>query len=368
MIVPEPLVEEKKKKKVIPTSQIQEPDPDPIVIKEKVEVPPVTEEPVVKKRTSRDIVNEMMNTSFPKPTYDPNRPEELKRLARSNAIAKGINLIGDTAGLAMGANVNRRNPDGKEAKYIDDMFKYIDDYDKKEERWNYQNTANEFRKNQLELSQLNTEEVLKNRDRVHADQKEQWVIGNEQRDRQLTNAEKQQVIANEQKDRQLTNAEEQQIISNEQKKQQLDNAAEAIKVRAAYYDDLAKYRSTGGNTSSSAYNVITSDGTEYPFTKAKYSEVRSRAYNEVEALREFDSKLFVPVLNGNEEITGWKLAPNKKDDDVVRAYIEMGKAAKDKVHNPTVDEIKKERAAVIGEKGKGDVVAEEEDDYNDIEY
>ena len=146
MIIPEPLVDEKKKKKVV-ASQVQEPDP---VIPQPIIPPPVEKtikqrqgnyvedfndlpegfqsnipvEPAPAKRDSRTIVSDIMGTTFPKPQYNVDREAEYRRLAKAASFSKGVNLLGDVVSLGVGANVNRRQADGKEQGYIKDMFDF----------------------------------------------------------------------------------------------------------------------------------------------------------------------------------------------------------------------------------------------------
>ncbi len=109
-------------------------------------------------RTSQDILKELFSYTPPKPTYDPNREEELRRIKRDSAISKGLNLLTDTIGLKQGANINRKQPDNTEARMLDNIFKYRDDYNRRMDEYNYQNFANKLRTGQIALSQANREE------------------------------------------------------------------------------------------------------------------------------------------------------------------------------------------------------------------
>lgn len=114
---------------------------------------------------------DILSYQAPKPTYDKNRPEELKRLARNNAIAKGLNLVGDTISLGTGANVNRREYDGAEEGYTKKMYDYIDDYNKRLDDWNWRDFAHQIRTGQLMLNQANADRNYgMQRDKMEQDQ------------------------------------------------------------------------------------------------------------------------------------------------------------------------------------------------------
>ena len=62
------------------------------------------------KKSAWDYYNEITSRSTPTPTYDQRRPEDLKRVARNTALAKGFSLIGDMISVQKGAKVKRRPP------------------------------------------------------------------------------------------------------------------------------------------------------------------------------------------------------------------------------------------------------------------
>lgn len=122
------------------------------------------EQPAVqrpKKKTAQEYIDEITNRELPKPYYDSNRPEELKRLARNNALAKGFSLIGDMVNLSKNAKVKKRQPDHMEAKYMNDFFQYLDKYGNAVDAWNAQNTARKDRTNQMQAGQANMDEQVR---------------------------------------------------------------------------------------------------------------------------------------------------------------------------------------------------------------
>jgi len=119
---------------------------------------PVTVSPGTQKRTSDDIMKEIFSYKPPQPTYDKNRPEELKRLAKTSAIGKGLNVLGDVIGLGTGANVQRRQPDNRELGYLQNLYKYTDDYNRRMDDWNWRDYMSRLRSGEMALSQANREE------------------------------------------------------------------------------------------------------------------------------------------------------------------------------------------------------------------
>jgi hypothetical protein len=127
--------------------------------------------PGPKPRTSQDIVKEIFSYTPPKPNYDPNRPDELKRLAQSSAIGKGLNLVGDFVGLGTEANVRRRQPDNKELGYLDNLYRYIDDYNRRMDDWNWKDYMTRLRGKEMELNLTEKEKDRELRDKsFQADQ------------------------------------------------------------------------------------------------------------------------------------------------------------------------------------------------------
>lgn len=169
------------------------------------------------KRTSSDIVREMFSYSPPKPTYDPNRPEELKRLARASALGKGLNVVGDIIGLGAGANVKRRQPDNRELGYLNSMYNYIDDYNRRMDDWNWKDYMNRLRGKETELGLLEKEKDREIRDRMfQADQI--WKQLGFQSDQaykkwQMEKAEKDQELAEKRIDQQADEARQRAAIA-----------------------------------------------------------------------------------------------------------------------------------------------------------
>lgn len=116
-----------------------------------------------KPTTHSDRMKELFALRMEKPAYDPNRPEELKRLARASVLAKGMNLIGDNIALAKNANVNRRQPDNTEKAYLGQMYNYLDNYTRRLDDWNYRDFVNKLRTGEMAMQQENWDRAFEQR-------------------------------------------------------------------------------------------------------------------------------------------------------------------------------------------------------------
>ncbi len=109
------------------------------------------------KRTSKDIINEIFSYTPPKPTYDPNRPEEIKRRMKLNALGQGFSVLGDMLSLGKGGNVVARPKDTTNDQLQKYIYDYTDRAAKVNDEWNYNNYMAKVKKGLTELDQLNTE-------------------------------------------------------------------------------------------------------------------------------------------------------------------------------------------------------------------
>jgi hypothetical protein len=135
--------------------------------------PDINSQPPAIKRTPDDILNEIYSYRPPTPTYDPNRPEELRRLARASAIGKGLNVLGDVIGLSAGANINPRPDDQRELGYLQSMYNYVDDYNRRMDEWNWRDFTTKLKAGELALSEANLKEERALRERMFESQ-EKW--------------------------------------------------------------------------------------------------------------------------------------------------------------------------------------------------
>lgn len=116
--------------------------------------------PTKPERTSRDIINEIFSYQPPKPTYDPNRPKEIKRRMRANAIGQGLSVLGDMLSLGKGGNVVARPKDQTNDQLQNYIYDYTDRAAKANDEWNYNNYMAKVKQGLTELDQLNTENKM----------------------------------------------------------------------------------------------------------------------------------------------------------------------------------------------------------------
>jgi len=114
-----------------------------------------------KTKSAQEYLDELFSIPQPKPIIDSKRPEDLARIQKANAIAKGLNIISDIVGLQKNAKINRRQADGIEARANEELFKYLDDYANKMDQFNYREYNN---KQQNAIMALNNAEREKQRE------------------------------------------------------------------------------------------------------------------------------------------------------------------------------------------------------------
>ena len=115
------------------------------------------EQPV---RTAKDITRDIFSAQMPQPTYDANRPEEIKRIAKLNAIGEGLKTIGDFVSLGVGANVRRREPDRTTPQLLSQLWQNVDKANAQKDNWNWQNYLAKIRNLNMELGQKNREDDI----------------------------------------------------------------------------------------------------------------------------------------------------------------------------------------------------------------
>ena len=118
---------------------------------------PAIEQP---KRTSSDIIREIFSYTPPKPTYDPNRPEEIKRRMKLNAFGQGLSVLGDMLSLGKGGNVVARTKDTTNDQLQSYLYDYTDRAARANDEWNYRDYMNKVKQGLTELDQMNTENTM----------------------------------------------------------------------------------------------------------------------------------------------------------------------------------------------------------------
>nr|WP_320022106.1 hypothetical protein [uncultured Draconibacterium sp.] len=264
------------------------------------------------RRTAQQYLDEITTYTPAKPVYDPNRPEELRRLARSNAIAKGLNLIGDMVSVQKGGNVNVRRPDNMEAKYTNDMYKYLDDYSRRTDQWNYRDWQGKMSAAKAGMTQANADRNFDAQERYRDELNHQRNIDNE---RQKAYQDAQVKNMNEDNKRQWNSL-------NETKRH---NRA----IEGKNNDQNRNYYGFGfGKDLKGPIVVKTRDGQEHVLSPQQASLLRDEAINNREELIKIYPHLFErkEILDERKRPTGryeWGLAKSADAVDLIRAFMDM---------------------------------------------
>lgn len=126
-------------------------------------------QPTQQPRTAQDILQSIYSIEAPRPTYDPNRPEEIKRIAKLNAIGEGLKSIGDMVALGKGANVTRREPDRTNPQMLSALWQNVDKANAQQDNWNWQNYLSKIRNANAELGQVNHDNTVARQEKNRAE-------------------------------------------------------------------------------------------------------------------------------------------------------------------------------------------------------
>lgn len=141
----------------------------------------IKELPAQVQPSADDRMKQLFELRAEKPVYDPQRPEELRRLARQSAIGKALSLIGDNIALAKNANVNRARPDNSEEEYQNKVYDYMDDYQRRLDTWNWRDFTNKLRNIQTAQDQGNWQKSFDQR-QANADRNFAYNSAKDERD------------------------------------------------------------------------------------------------------------------------------------------------------------------------------------------
>lgn len=265
-------------------------------------------EPKKSRNTADDIINHVWAIPSPKPAYDANRPEEIKRLMRNNALTNMFRTLGETFSLAKGGNVRRREPDQTNNQLLGAYWKSLDDYYNKMNDWQGQNYMNEIRKGLARVSQVN-----KDREYSNDLAKQKYDMWKDQRDWQ----DKKEKFDSDQNYRKWL------------KDKKLDDDTESKRRWWAEFGLKQKQ-----DEDKKSRKIQTSQKT-YDLTPEEASYYRNQATLNISELQKLHPEWVsrVPVLDEFGNNTGgytYRLAPFVKDDDLIRSYLEMTEKAKNK--------------------------------------
>lgn len=272
-------------------------------------LPPEQTPPV---ETPTSIINDKTKEIFAlredKPTYDPQRPEELRRLAKNATIAKGINLIGDNVALAMGANVNRRQPDNSEKEYLGKIYDYLDDYTKRVDNGNYRDFVNRLRAGQMALGQMNA-------DRNYELSKDKMAQDNAKYLASLAQSK--------------DNFDRQMALNYDKLGQSKEYQDMTIEERQRHNQAIERNYKRPPISPNKMIKIKTGDGKVHEFSPEQASYLRSEALRNLPKL----SKSFPNLIelydtdeidpNTGDIKKGYKISSKISDEDLIRAQIEF---------------------------------------------
>lgn len=93
-------------------------------------VPAVTPAPVVDESKARaeEQVKRFFSASIPEPKLDEKKLDRINRMGKINQLSKGVGVVGDILGLALGANVRKKAPDTETPRLMQEYQKTLDQY------------------------------------------------------------------------------------------------------------------------------------------------------------------------------------------------------------------------------------------------
>jgi hypothetical protein len=258
-------------------------------------------------KTGKELILEAYRRNIfenaPKPTFDATAPEYYKRAAKYNLIAKGLSLLADSFSLAKGGNVNRPQPDNKIPTYINQHFKYLDDYRNKHDMYNLQNYQNSLRYDELRYRADNEQKALALAENRYNEEKK-WREGEIARAKEIGDYKK---------------AQELELMEERQK-----NEMEQLKEVSKRYEGRSSGRSSG-EAADKRKTIQLNDGTVIPMNPETYSLYLDKALRNPQLQN--DSGLFETVQEFDkttgEPIQRIKLKSGINDDALIRAQLEL---------------------------------------------
>jgi len=283
--------------------------------------------PVKKRMTADDLINQVMSITPAKPVYDAQRPEEIKRLMKANALSEAFRTMGETFSLAKGGTVNRREPNTKNSQYQNALWNTIDNYNQKTDAWNNQEYMRKMQKGLAQVGQIN-------KDRAFSSDlaKQKYNMAKDNRNYQL---DKDKFGADKDYKKWL-------------KDKELDDDAESKRKWEAEFGLKQETERDKKNK-----RIQTSQKT-YDLTPEEASYYRGEAVKKISEIQKLHPDWIVKVpeiIDGYE--TGnfnYRLSSYVKDDDLIRSYLEM----KDKAGNKPVPGIDTAERPYFGYPSSGD--------------
>jgi len=257
---------------------------------------------------SRDeLVEKFYKTREPAPVIDVAKIDRIQRMGRINQIGQGVKVLGDIFGSALGANTQRRQPDNTAPALYNSYQNMLDRYEGQKEAFNYRDFQAKRDNLRFGIGQANQD------------------ASNKLANRRQTEIER---------GNKIKSAQDYTKWEADQKNKKIDQD------ETAKYHRAMENRPTGGSSKSNLPVKIQTAKQTYTLSPEQASFYRSEVISNSNLLKEKYNNWFTnqPVKNKYGVATGeWetKLDPRIKDDQLIRAYLEMKEQEKDGVNNPS---------------------------------
>lgn len=251
-----------------------------------------------RKKTADELLQELYKKNIPEPTFDQDKADRLQRMGRINQLGRSINVLGDIFGTAIGANTRRRHPDTTAPALYQSYQANLDKYKAEKDA----NLLRDYDKDR--------QDIITGISR--ADRQEDIDIAQKRFDAQQRYKEAQQKLEWQKYLAGLTQKERELAIAQQN--------ADSNRIRANKAGAKEKKNENDDKVIATKYGTVTltPDQASYIRDNAlKNSAVLEKRYpNLYEASTSFD-------MQTGKMVNQKKLSTRVKDDDLIRAYLEM---------------------------------------------
>ena len=248
--------------------------------------------------TTDELVKGMYSLTPPAPTLDQAKLDRIQKMGRLNMLGRGVGVLGNILSSAVGARVNKANPDAVTPRLLAEYQNTLDKYKDQKDIHEIRNYAQRREDAKFGIS--------------YAQQKERQKLAEEnlKLTRDMANAKRDEDHTKWKK----TYAQNQGKIDDMDKRAQERNKISAAK--------------TGAKGKALKEHIVNTAKQSYKMKDEEYSYLRGAALqNTPEIQKRYPSWFIkVPELNEGGEPTGQyitKLDPRVKDDELVRVQKEM---------------------------------------------
>lgn len=275
-----------------------------------------------KQSKANEILQRIYKTNVPEPVFDQAKADRLKRMGRVNQMGNGLSVLGDMLATGLGAPVKRRQEDGTAARL-------------------YQSYENNLDKHKNDKDVYSLRKLSKSLDDAKLG------LSEERRSEQMELANRKQAAYEKAK-------EADDKLNREKWEAEYNRKLKADEMNAKYKAMDSESRrisanKTGATGSANQPKKIQTAKTTYEMTPAEYSFRRERALKNSDLLKERFANMFIntPKLDKYQRpIPGQfdtSLNPEIKDDDLVRADLELEENPQPKAKDP--GQVQKEAGA-----------------------